>query len=216
MKRMFRALLNLIFPESCCICRKEGPLLCEECIEKIEPCESMPETEHIDRFLCAGVYEGVLKKAVGQFKFEGKKGIAPILGDLMAERLPPESGGDLLIIAVPLHKSRLKERGFNQAQLLAQAVSERTGIAAAGEIVRRTKKTQALHSLSREKRKKTMTGAFTLAGEIPAEKNILLIDDIVTTGTTLQEIAALLKKNNRRPGFTVTALTAAAAPRKFS
>jgi competence protein ComFC len=111
--------------------------------------------------------------------------------NLYDERL----GGEEMIIPVPLHRSRLKERGFNQAELVAKYVSKYTSIPMYANTLKRIKKTKPQYEMTLEERQKNLRNAFRVVDEtLLSEKSILVIDDIFTTGSTAYEVSKTLKK----------------------
>jgi ComF family protein len=162
------------------------------------------------RSLCP--YEGVIVEIISRFKYGGVARLAKPLGILLAEYQDPEfpfSEIDLLI-PVPLHTRRLRERGFNQSLLLARQVSQRRSIPLNFTSLRRSRQTQPQTQLSGPERQKNVRGAFEVrTAEAVAGKRILLIDDVFTTGATVQECAkALLDARAKR----VDVLTLARVP----
>lgn len=100
-----------------------------------------------------------------------------------------------LIIPVPLHKMRLEQRGFNQAELLAEKLAEKTGIYFSREILTRVRNTMPLYNLSSNQRRKVIQGCFEINSKRDlSDKNLLLVDDIFTTGSTVNEISRLIKE----------------------
>ncbi len=160
--------------------------LCSGCLSREPPFAKA-------RSLCP--YEGLIAEIISRFKFGGVASLARPLGILLAEYRDPEfpfSGIDLLI-PVPLHTRRLRERGFNQSLLLAREVSRRRSIPLNFAALRRSRQTQPQTQLSGPQRQKNVRGAFEVrsAGAV-ADKRILLIDDVFTTGATVQECAKAL------------------------
>ena len=98
-----------------------------------------------------------------------------------------------LIIPVPLHKSRLKERGFNQALELARPLGQRFGIPVDIQAIRRTRATAPQSGLDKKERRRNIRGAFELKGK-PLARHIAIIDDVVTTGNTVNELARILRR----------------------
>jgi ComF family protein len=116
-----------------------------------------------------------------------------LLGGLLADAIAA-GGGELpdAILPVPLHPARLRERGYNQALELARPVAKRFGIPLLTGCVVRQKATAAQSSLEREARRRNIKGAFVVAGELPS--SIAIIDDVVTTGSTVSELARALRR----------------------
>lgn len=149
---------------------------------------------------CYGVarYDGVMEKAIKLFKFGGKQRLAKPLADLMAAFAEQELECDryTLLVPVPLHPVRERERGFNQARLLTRELAPMFPNAAPTDILRRIRPTRTQSTLrDPRERHKNIQGAFAMG--IPADLaagHVLLIDDVVTTGCTVGEIAEVLLK----------------------
>lgn len=142
-----------------------------------------------------GYYEGPLREAIHRWKYQGKIYITPLFGEWMAKRFPDHWRTDLfdLVIPVPLHPQRLRERGFNQALLLAKEVSRRLGIPYRKQVLEKRRPTVPQVSLSGTEREKGVRGTFFLKNEEEVkEKGILLVDDVYTTGATVNECAKVL------------------------
>jgi ComF family protein len=132
------------------------------------------------------------------FKFAGRRVLAEPLAELLAETyrdgLCPEENFDL-VSPVPLHPQRQKERGFNQSELLAEDFCQTTGLALAKDLLQRVRPTIPQVMLPRQERTKNVRGAFAVSDKVGVNgKDILLIDDIATTGATLKECAKILHK----------------------
>jgi competence protein ComFC len=142
-----------------------------------------------------GHYEGALQEAIRRWKYEGKVHLAPLLGQWMAERFYDHWASSRfdLLLPVPLHLERLRERGFNQALLLVKEISRRTGIPYGKRILRKDRPTSPQAGLSGLKREKEVKGVFSVvAGEEMKDKSILLVDDVYTTGATANECSRVL------------------------
>jgi len=135
-----------------------------------------------------------LQKAIQLFKYQGKVRLASALGDLMTAAMGSLPEADVLM-PVPLHPSRLREREFNQSLLLADAVNRRLRLPLSYTNLVRLRETPPQTNLSRAARRKNLRQAFTVLrpGEV-AERRILLVDDVFTTGTTVNECAKALRK----------------------
>ncbi len=142
-----------------------------------------------------GYYEGPFREAIHRWKYQGKTYLTPLLGEWMARGVFEhwEADGFDLVIPVPLHLHRLRARGFNQALLLAKELGRRTGIPYLKRVLEKSKPTVPQVSLSGAEREKEIRGAFRLSGEERVRgKCILLVDDVFTTGATVNECARIL------------------------
>jgi ComF family protein len=133
-----------------------------------------------------------LAVAVQRLKYGGRRPIAEALGVLLAERYP--FADDALLVPVPLHRRRLRARGFNQALLLAQALGRRRGLPVAIRGLRRVRDTRAQPGLAAIERRRNLAGAFAVAKDVTlAGRHVVLIDDVLTTGATANACAGVLR-----------------------
>lgn len=142
-------------------------------------------------------YEGILPEIISRYKYRGDSRLARSLGDLLASYEDPDfSFQDYrLVVPVPLHPLRLRRRGFNQSLLLARRISRRYSLPLDFTSLRRIRATAPQTELSAAERRKNIRGAFAVSRRHTlAEKDILLIDDVFTTGSTVEECAKVLLK----------------------
>jgi ComF family protein len=151
-----------------------------------------------------GSYEGGLRELVHLLKYDHVRPAAGVLGRMLAEAIaklePAWADAPLLVVPVPLHPDKLRQRGFNQAELIARAAlklapaKDRLLMNAAG--LARRRPTQSQTGLTRHQRGENIRGAFAVANPgAVAGREILLVDDVFTTGTTVSECARLLRRN---------------------
>ena len=152
--------------------------------------------------------EGVLREAIHAFKYDGITALAAPLADLMADYWKDHPMAIDVAVPVPLHRSRERRRGFNQAVHLARELSARVGITVDEGILMRHRRTAAQVSLDVTERQQNVRDAFTCVGQGAAGKDVLLIDDVCTTGSTLEACAVALRRGGAR---SVRALTLARA-----
>jgi ComF family protein len=157
-----------------------------------------------------GEYDGTLRKLIHLFKYQGVAPLSAEFGRLLSTALPRDISPDV-IVPMPLHWKRAWHRGFNQADLLARALSRRTGIPVA-QAVRRKRATPAQAGLTRAERRVNVAGAFEIRkrNEVNS-RHVLLIDDVMTTGATASACAGVLKRAGARR---VTVLTLARVDRR--
>ena len=197
-----RCLFAPVTSPQCPICgemfksRAGGDHICSRCLQK---------RPYFSCIRAAGQYDGALMGLIHQFKYHGKRRLARPLGALLFHAFMhfPELAAADLVVPVPLHRTRARRRGFNQSALLLARWPawfrhydiKRIEIAADAYMVKRVEKTPSQTGLNREKRQSNLRGAFA-AG--PAkhiqDRNILLVDDVATTGATVDECARILKK----------------------
>jgi ComF family protein len=148
-----------------------------------------------DAAYCYGAYEGVLRGLIHLFKYGKVKTLAEPLGGLLAEAMPRDERFDM-VTAVPLYWRREWQRGFNQSQLLARALARRAGLAPVS-LLKRVRSTAVQAGLNNSSRRRNVAGAFEpkrRACALAAGKRILLIDDVMTTGSTAASCALALKR----------------------
>ena len=190
-------LLDLIFPPRCEVCKKSSKeILCGECFGQIKFMKP-----HLGIY-SAAVYEGAVKAAIHRFKFMKRKKLANPLGIVLVKYLSQLPMLDMkemdMIVPVPLHAKRHRERGFNQVHLLAGVLSKYFGVPVLPALERQ-KNTKAQFDLPREERFKNINGSFRVTQpETVFQKRVLLLDDIYTTGATISECSRVLKKAGSR------------------
>jgi ComF family protein len=166
----------------------------------------MPPT--FDQALSVGYFEGPLREAIHQFKYRPCRALGRPLALWMTKNICPVDGIDR-IIPVPLHTSRLRQRGFNQALILAHGISKTFTLPLSYDNLKRVRPTRPQVELSAEERIKNVAGAFALRNPDELKGlDVLLIDDVFTTGATMNECARVLKDAGVSR---VTALTIARA-----
>ena len=223
-KPFFHALLDVILPPICHICRSfipnAGTLhICQTCRD-IMPIVSSPicpkcgipfigtgsdhrcgqcmtNPPHFDTARAHFLYEGPIRDLIHSYKYNQKTHLRNPLALLTLEGLSAflKSQNLHLIVPVPLHRSRLQQRGFNQAVLLGRTISHYLSLPMLPDVLVRTRPTEPQIDLSSAERRLNVKGAFTVfKPDQIASKRILLLDDVMTTGSTMDECAKELKK----------------------
>lgn len=165
----------------------------------------------------AAMYEGVMQKLIRKLKYDDDRLVVRDIDVLMQQaflKLQSEVDGfrnrhDVLIVPIPLHKSRERKRGYNQATLLAKGVADRNKLPVNCDVLKRVKKTKPQFGLNKQDRLENIDGAFSLGRTDVTGKSIILIDDVFTSGATLTLCAKLLTTGG---ASTVAAIAAARAP----
>jgi ComF family protein len=149
---------------------------------------ALPASSALQRALGIYPFEGVIREAIHVFKYNGERGLAAPLAALLADHRPLEADA---LVAVPLHSERLRERGFNQAQLLAQELGRLWQIPLLTALSR-VRATDHQVGQSASDRAVNVAGAFVWSSPTPPPGRLLLIDDVLTTGATLIACAEVL------------------------
>jgi len=226
--------LGFLYPPHCVLCGERGSRgqdLCAACFAELpwnrHPCPrcAAPLPPDADTPLCGEcikqlpawdearsplAYAYPVDKLVQRFKFEGDLSTGRLLGELLADYLAAGSEKPDCIVPVPLHPSRLKERGFNQAVELARPLSKRLKIKVRLDLCERMRATQVQSKLDAAERRKNLRDAFAVTDSVDG-LHIALLDDVVTTGTTMQVLTQTLKDAGARR-VTVWSVCRAASP----
>jgi len=205
--------LNFLFPPRCVSCGKGGVFLCRKCHNKLiylqtplcvrcskpiragticSKCQS--QTWNIDGICSVFKYGGAIRQAIIQFKYKNIKALDDPLSHFMMGYLRKHSLSFDIIIPVPIHERRLRERGYNQSLLLAKKLSHMTRLPVVEASLIRTKNTpHQASSDSVKQRRENIRNAFKCVNHDISGKRILLIDDVCTSGATLNSCATSLK-----------------------
>jgi ComF family protein len=215
--RASRVALDLFFPPQCALCGRGGRMLCDECAAALPAADGarcprcwMPSlrgrtcrhcTEappSFDTLRAAFVMDGGARRLVHELKYDGMTALAEPMAQLMTDRIELHSAD--LMAPVPLHRSRERSRGYNQSAMLARSLASMAGVAYDGGAARRVRATVPLvKTMSRDERLTIMRGAFAGERRRVEGRHVLLIDDVATTGATLDACAeALLSAGARR------------------
>lgn len=200
---MLKQLLSVFLESRCAFCdRTTDSTLCEYCYQRLYShqllkCDRL-KLEQEQSVFAWGKYDGQLKRAIAKMKYANQPEIGDLLGKLLGEVWLESSLSkfqpSVTVIPIPLHRSRMKERGFNQAELIAKSFCQVTGYELNTQALIRVRETKVMFDLkSLEARAKNLQGAFRLGHKLP-QHPVLLVDDIYTTGTTIKESIKILQR----------------------
>lgn len=199
MKKILESLLDLIYRKKCYFCgnSKYSLKMCPKCYSKLEFAEAKVNRiiEGVDIY-CAGVYTKELQKLIRGVKYHKQKELAHFQAKFMHEyflSLESLQGKDFELIPVPLHKNRIKKRKYNHMELVCTDFSRFSGFSCNFDLIKRVKDTKPQYKLSRKERLKNLSEAFIVDTEKLSGKNLLIMDDICTTGSTFEEMIKVLK-----------------------
>ena len=225
---MLRKILDIFYPRCCPVCQKilkdQRRMICPECEKKLRPighprgykcgkpieegeyCKDCQKHTHIfDQGRGIFVYDGIMRRSVTRYKYYGCREY----GDFYAKAMYRYAWKNLnqwkpdLIVPVPIHKSKERLRGFNQAAYLAERLGCYTGIPVDTDLVQKVVKTKSQKKLNAMQRRKNLEKAFLVTKNIRG-KDVLVIDDVYTTGSTIDAMAGCLRKRGAKNIYFLT------------
>jgi competence protein ComFC len=217
---IFDLLISKIAPHECLNCRVEGSLMCISCINKLVvvpercyrchefspdwlTCRGCQPTSYLSSVRVGTVYEGGAKDLIWKLKLAGARSAARIMAETLAPRVQQaakplnQNAQAPIIVPVPTATGRARQRGYDQARLLARELARQTRLPYRDCLARQGQLHQ--HGLTRRQRLSQLNGAFRVTRpQIIKKGNIILVDDVVTTGATLEAAASVLKAAGAR------------------
>ena len=211
LSRIAGGVLDLLFPLHCAVCGRQGQVLCQACEPTLprlerpycpicaepdsaircERCATVPLA--VDGTRAPYLFDGVVRDMVHNLKYRNLRASSPALGRLIAAHLEANPVPADILVPVLLHKRTERDRGYNQSELLAREVSKRTGVPLETDLLKRTRNTQPQVSMkSYQERRENIAGAFQCVGDVGG-RSVVVIDDVVTTGSTVSACAGALK-----------------------
>ena len=198
MSRTIDLFLDLLYPTRCIVCRRSispgRPRFCPSCAERVSGSVHM-RTAYVSDCVCACSYEGELAEAIRRYKFEGCQAYAYAFSELVAERIYEELWGSFDVMTwAPLAADRMRERGYDQTKLIAEKTAKRLCVPLVPTLKKKNGVKKQSMTKSAAERRLNISGAYSVPKPAPvAGKRILLIDDIVTSGSTISECAKTLR-----------------------
>ena len=232
--KWYEWILDCIYPVRCPVCDRVLPpgnmMVCPGCLEKLQVMEGFhckkcgkfiqqEEKEFCDDCLlvCHGFEEGYgifpyggwVQQSMIRFKFHGRAQCGVFYGKMMAAaaQRTVSRWNPSMILPVPMYRKKQKKRGYNQAEILAREVGKHLDIPVRTDLVRRIRNTKPQKDMTLQMRRKNLRDAFGVSSELTGCGNILLIDDIYTTGSTIDAIAKILKQRGAGKIYFLTACT---------
>ncbi len=216
--------LDWIYPPSCCGCGIIGSDICPECFSQVEIYRPDPtckicggdanstkicptcsnQNPRYDRICSWGIYSGILKLIIQEYKFNRRIKLADFLIDPLVKCIVDWNPVIDIIVPVALSKQRMKTRGYNQSAIIAKMIAERIDVEFSGKALIRMKNTKPQVSLSAKERCLNVVDAFSANLSFVKGKNILLVDDIITTGATINECTKALKNSGANKVYVFT------------
>lgn len=216
--------LETLFPKYCVGCGKDDTSFCDKCFNKIifikkqqcgrclkisdkgKTCSKCKKYWALDHLIVAAYYQdGPVKELIHTLKYNGRKDLISNAVRLLDNIKPllPEANSNLIIVPVPLHRHRKWWRGFNQSEEIAKYFFNNTNFSIDNKVIKRTIHTRVQASLHRKDRINNLINAFKCKTCLPPNTSVILVDDIATTGATLNACALALKKAGAKRVFGV-------------
>jgi ComF family protein len=220
-KRLKKSLLALFMKSNCPLCDRPAEAeLCKYCHRQLLRCQ-LKNSSHFWHgqlpVFVWGTYEGVLKQAISALKYKNQPQLAHLLGHCLGRawlEFPAAIRAQkLIVVPIPLHPTKLQQRGYNQAELIAQSFCEIGGYKQQPLHLARVRATEAQFGLSVQQREQNLVDAFAIGKSFyqqPTTSSVLLLDDIYTSGATVRSAAQTL----RNQGIKVYGVVAIATTRK--
>lgn len=218
-------IIDFFFPPRCVGCKKWGDRWCESCITQVtevaEPVCSIcgDQLRGEGRTLCSrcqrfppqyrairswAVFEGQIQKAIHALKYENNLGLGEFMSKFLCQTFSQTDWEVDIVTPVPLGVERFKERGYNQAMLLARPFAWKMSLPHKPNALKRTRETRSQVELSISERQKNVAGAFKADPEIVSGKSVLVVDDVTTTGSTISACADALHDANAKQIYGLT------------
>lgn len=224
MTRLFRYILDIFYPNRCPCCMKVikwDDLLCDGCIKKLEDisaelCPYCGKKQcicknglHYDRCISLCYYDGIVKDGIINLKLNNATNFAQYFAEKLCSHINEENLVDTIdfVTSVPMTDLKKARRGYNQAELFAKLTADILNKEYKGNVLIKTDKHLSQHTLSAHQRRESVKGAFAANDINIKNSTVLLCDDIITTGSTLDECAILLKKMGVKTVICVTMAT---------
>ena len=198
-QRRTQQALDIAFPPRCASCKRVGAVLCGTCYARLRPATPLPYRQGwsaLQGLVAVNTYQGTIRDCIHTLKYDGVIRLAEPLGTVLAHTYLTYGMQADMLVSVPLHTVRHKQRGYNHAHLLAHVCATKVGVPLRDDVLVRSRATTAQVGLNAFDRKQNVAGAFSLADTYATtliyRRRIIIIDDVCTTGATLDACATAL------------------------
>lgn len=201
---MARGLQNLVFPPVCIVCdnkiSSEKVPICSSCLSGLAPLSKTIRSkkdvpESLDDLKIAFLFNEHYRAIVHYLKYKEHQSIGHLIGRKMAGILTLPDLVNSVVVPIPLHPIKYRTRGYNQAWLISKGLADQAGLEINRHIIKRVKNTQSQTTLTKKERRKNMKDAFQVTDDRHDIKKVILVDDVFTTGSTMDSAARILKKS---------------------
>jgi competence protein ComFC len=190
-------IIDILFPRVCMGCGKEGSYICKKCSLFLSESTSIFAKGNLREVVSVWEYEGLIREIIFKIKYDGMFDAINELVEKAFERRDSHIPESMVITFVPMFLKKEKRRGFNQAELIARKVGEKTDREVLF-LLEKTKDTPSQTELGKEERMKNVRDSFGMKRGMDCPKDVLIVDDIWTSGATMEECARVLKKSGAR------------------
>ncbi len=215
-KSTINVISDWFFPMMCKSCGESldaGDLACTDCLNNLSQThygnwvESISCSDGIDEVYSCWFFDDELQQIIHLLKYSDYARIGTQLGKRMAETISIENSGSIdLMIPIPLHTIKIRKRGYNQADFIAKGISKVWNLPVTADAVHRSKFTESQTQLNRDERIQNLTGAIEVRKNVTG-KTCILVDDVLTTGSTMSSTALALKNNGAKKVIAFTCAT---------
>ncbi|MCC7449417.1 MAG: ComF family protein [Anaerolineae bacterium] len=203
------AALDFIFPPRCIQCHRVGSLLCPRCQAKIPVPPPIREAgSPLSERRATAEFDGAIQQAIHALKYKGQWRYAKPLSERLQVELTRSGWMPTLITAAPLHEARLRERGYNQSALLAEPVAQSFRLPFRPDAIQRIRDTRPQVGLGRQERQINVADAFHAEPTLVKNQQIVIVDDVYTTGATLRSCASALLEAGAMQVWAITVASA--------
>lgn len=216
LKSSLQVLTDLVFPNICVVCQQTittAGSFCGNCRKKFIPANlgnwvgKVTVSDGLDRAYSGWFFDEGIQEAIHNIKYSDRARLGTELGRYLDQVITPEISGDVdLLTSIPLHPVKLRERGYNQARFIAQGLAESWNVSVQENFLKRIKYTVSQTALSRSERVKNVGDAFEVKRNVK-DLRIGLVDDVLTTGSTMSACALALKSKGAREIIAITCST---------
>ncbi len=228
--RLFWKITDFMLPPSCVCCGQSGSTFCADCHFSVqllpsplcgqcsyplqrgkrESCDICRRYSlRLDRLVSVAFHQGALQRAIHSFKYQRNRALAHSLGEMVLQALPADLPPQTLLAPVPLSDEQLRERGFNQAGILANYVGRSLDIPVETSTLRRVRDSKTQVGLNMAERRQNVADAFRTEANVFSRRSVVLVDNVCTTGATLVACAEALRAAGVTQVWTVTLARAA-------
>jgi len=210
-KRIWQALVDLVFPPRCAGCGRVDTDWCSSCQQQLDSIPLLPAIDHVpglDGVASTAPHTGIARQAVHGLKYENALVLAGPLAQRLERQFHQTNWTIDMVVPVPLHPVRQHERGYNQAQYLAEGLALRLSLPCSPSTLSRERDTRSQLGLDAAQRRANVSGAFRCHSEYVSGRHVLLVDDVFTTGATLAACAEALFEAGAKAVYAITVTVA--------